>query len=57
MDKIKIKPSHVGLFTAKASKAGMSVAQYAAHVKAPNSHANKATKLQATFAQNFGSKK
>lgn len=54
---IKIKPSHVGLFTAKASKAGMSVQQYANHVLAPNSHANAATKRQADFSRNFGAKK
>lgn len=56
-DKIKIKPSHVGLFTEKARKNGMSVQQYANHVLAPNSHANAATKKQANFARNFGGKK
>lgn len=49
---IKIKPSHVGLFTEKARKAGMSVAQYAAHVTAPGSGANAATKKQGQFAKN-----
>lgn len=54
---IKIKPSHVGLFTEKARKAGMSVQQYADHVLAPNSGANTATKKQAQFAHNFGKKR
>lgn len=49
---IKIKPSHRGLFTEKAKKAGMSTQQFANHVTAPNSHANAATKKQATFAKN-----
>lgn len=49
---IKIKPSHVGLFSEKARKAGMSVQQYASHVTAPNSGASAATKKQATFAKN-----
>jgi len=52
MDKIKIKPSHVGLFSEKARKAGMSVQGYASHVLAPNSGANGATKKQANFAKN-----
>jgi hypothetical protein len=55
--KIKIKPSHVGLFTKEASSAGMSVRQYADHVLAPNSHAGAAVKKRANFAKNFGGKK
>lgn len=49
----KIKPSHVGLFSEKARKAGMSVRQYADKVTAPNSGSNKATKSQAQFYKNF----
>jgi len=56
MDKIHIKPSHVGLFTEEARRAGMSVRQYADHVTAPNSHASKAVKKRAGFAKNFGKK-
>ena len=55
-DKIFIKPSHRGLFTKKAKKAGMSTQQYANHVLSPNSGANAATKKQANFARNFGGK-
>lgn len=48
---INIKPSHKGLFTAKAKAAGMSVQAYAAKVLAdPN--ASGATKKQANFARN-----
>ena len=48
---IKIKPSHKGLFTAKAKAAGMSVQAYAAKVmRDPNADA--ATKKQANFAIN-----
>ena len=57
MDKIRIKPSRVGLFTSEASKAGMSVRQYADHVLAPNSHASAAVRKRANFARNFGGKK
>lgn len=56
MDKIKIKPSHVGLFTEEARQHGMSVQQYANHVTAPNSKASKAVKKRAVFAKNFGKK-
>jgi len=49
---INIKPSHKGLFTAKAKGAGMSVQGYAAKVTAPGSGASTATKKQAVFAQN-----
>jgi len=49
---IKIKPSHEGLFTAKAKAAGMSVQAYASKVLAPGSHASAATKKQANFAIN-----
>lgn len=54
---IHIKPSHRGLFTEKARRAGMSTQQYANHVLAPNSHAPAATKKQANFARNFGGNK
>lgn len=57
MDKIKIKPSHVGLFTEEARQHGMSVQQYANHVTAPNSKASKAVKKRAVFAKNFGGRK
>jgi hypothetical protein len=49
---IHIKPSHEGLFTAKAKKAGMSVQAYAKKVLAPGSKATAATKKQAQFAVN-----
>ena len=48
---IHIKKSHEGLFTAKAQRAGMSVAAYAKKVPAPGSHASAATKKQANFAR------
>lgn len=54
---IRIKPSHVGLFTEEARKAGMSVQGYANHVLSPNSHASAAVKKRANFARNFGGKK
>lgn len=54
---IKIKPSHVGLFTEEARQHGMSVQQYASHVLAPNSKASGAVKKRANFARNFGGKK
>lgn len=48
---IHIKPSHRGLFTAKAKAAGMSVQAYASKVLSdPN--ASGATKKQANFARN-----
>ena len=49
---IKIKPSHKGLFTAKAKKAGKSVQEFAAQVLAAGSDASPATKKQANFARN-----
>lgn len=49
---IKIKPSHKGLFKAKANKAGMSTQAYADHVLTAGSGANMATKKQANFAKN-----
>jgi hypothetical protein len=49
---IHIKPSHVGLFTAKAKNAGMSVSGYAAKVLKPGSGASAATKKQANFVRN-----
>jgi len=49
---IKIKPSHEGLFTAKAKKAGMSVQAFAAKVLANKDKYPAATVKQATFAKN-----
>ena len=49
---IHIKPSHEGLFTAKAKRAGMSVQAYAKKVLAKGSTASAATKKQANFARN-----
>jgi hypothetical protein len=49
---IHIKPSHKGLFTAKAKGAGMGVQQYASKVLAPGSKASAATRKQANFARN-----
>ena len=49
---IRIKPSHKGLFTAKAKANGMSVQAYAAKVLKPGSKASAATKKQANFARN-----
>lgn len=49
---IKIKKSREGLFTAKAHRAGMSVAAYARKVLAPGSHASPETRRQANFARN-----
>lgn len=48
---IKIKPSHKGLFTAKAKASGESVQQKASEVLAPGSKASGATKKQANFAK------
>ena len=49
---IKIKPSHEGLFTAKADKAGMSVQAFAARVLANPKVYDAATVKQANFAKN-----
>ena len=49
---IHIKPSHEGLFTEKAKKAGRTVLQEARAVLKPGSHASKATTRQAIFAEN-----
>jgi hypothetical protein len=49
---IHIKPSHKGLFTAKAKSAGMGVQGYAAKVLSPNSNASPQTRKQANFARN-----
>jgi hypothetical protein len=49
---IHIKPSHKGLFTAKAKGAGMGVQQYASHVLSKGSGASAATRKQANFARN-----
>jgi hypothetical protein len=48
---IHIKESHKGRFTAKAKKAGMSVAAYADKM-ASSPNASSATKKQAVFAKN-----
>ena len=47
-----IKKANRGKFTAKADKAGKSVAGYANKVLKPGSKASKATKKQAVFAKN-----
>jgi hypothetical protein len=49
-----IKPSRVGLFTAKAKSAGRGVQAHAAHVMANKSQYPAATVRQANFARNFG---
>ena len=51
-DTIHIKPSHEGLFTAKAKRAGMSVQAYATKVLANPSKYSEATRKQAQFAKN-----
>lgn len=48
---IQIKPSHEGLFTAKAKAAGKSVQEYAREVMA-NPNADPVTRKQANFALN-----
>lgn len=48
---IHIKPSHKGLFTAKAKAAGKGVQEYA-HEEAHDPHASAATRKQAVFAEN-----
>lgn len=49
---IHIKKSHEGLFTAKAKKHGMSVAQFASYVMNHKDKFNEATIKQAIFATN-----
>lgn len=49
---IHIKPSHKGLFTAKANKAGEGVQEYASHVMANKEDFSPATVKQANFARN-----
>ena len=49
---INIKPSHKGLFTAKAKKAGESVQELAAKDSKPGAKVSPATKKQAVFAKN-----
>ena len=48
---IHIKPSHKGLFTAKAKAAGMGVQAYADKVLSKKSGASAATRRQANFAR------
>lgn len=55
-DKIHIKKSHVGLFTDKARKAGMSPMGYASKVMSNPSKYSDSTVKQANFANNFGHK-
>lgn len=53
MKPIAIKPSHKGLFTAKANKAGMSVQGEASKVlSAPKGQYSPAARKQANFAKN-----
>ena len=49
---INIKPSHKGLFTAKAKAEGVSVAALAAKDSKPGAKVSPATKKQAVFAKN-----
>jgi hypothetical protein len=49
---IHIKSENEGLFTAKAKKAGMSVAAFAAHVLANKEKYPASTVKQANFARN-----
>lgn len=49
---INIKPSHEGLFTAKAVKAGMTVQEFATKVLANPKDYDAKTRLQARFAKN-----
>ena len=54
---IYIKPSHKGLFTAKAKAAGKGVQQYAAQVlAAPKGRYPASTRKQANFARNAKTK-
>lgn len=50
--KIRIRKSREGVFSAKARRAGMTVAAYARKVLAKGSRASAATKKQANFARN-----
>jgi hypothetical protein len=52
MDSIHIKKPHEGLFTAKAKKHGMSVAQFASYVLNHKDKFDEATIKQANFAHN-----
>ena len=49
---IHIKPSHKGLFTEKANRAGMGVQEYASHVLANKENYPASTVKQANFAKN-----
>lgn len=53
---IKIKPSHKGIFTDKARRAGMSPMGYASKVMGDPGAYPKSTVKQANFAKNFGGK-
>ena len=51
-NKIHIRKSREGLFSAKAKRAGMGVQAYARKVLAKGSRASAATRRQANFARN-----
>ena len=51
-NKIRIRKSREGLFSAKAKRAGMGVQAYARKVLAKGSRASASTKRQANFARN-----
>lgn len=51
-DPIRIKKSHKGRLTRKASKAGMSVQEFAAHVLKNKGKYDHATIMQSVFAHN-----
>ena len=51
-NKIHIRKSREGLFSAKAKRAGMGVQAYARKVLAKGSRASASTKRQANFARN-----
>ena len=51
-NKIRIRKSREGLFSAKAKRAGMGVQAYARKVLAKGSRASAATRRQANFARN-----
>lgn len=55
--KIMIKPSHRGLFSEKARKAGLSPSQYASKVLGNKTAYPSSTVKQANFDHNFAQKK
>jgi len=52
MNKIKINPQHKGAFTAKAKRAGLTVATFANAVMANTKKHSPSTVAQANFAKN-----